>query len=147
MIRVLSLGHGETTPRPKETKTEKTKMTYATAQNFLTISANLTIYTAIALSVVYILRWTFASPTATEPALDLSDEVTPDPEPIRVLPPVLAAPRPAEKTMTSIAVTVKTEAGKKSTIREMRKNLLAAGIKGAGKWNKSKCEEELTKLN
>jgi len=143
---MLSLGHGETTPCPEETKTEKTKMTYSTAQNFLTLAANATLYTAIALSILYILRWTFASP-ATEPALDLSDEVTPDPEPIRVLPHVPAAPRPAGKTMTAIAVTVKTEAGKKPTIREMRKALTDAGIKGAGKWNKAKCEEELTKLN
>jgi len=121
-------------------------MTYETAQNVLTLAANATLYAAIALSILYVLRWTFAS-TATEPALDLSDEVTPDPEPIRVLPPIPAAPRPAEKETTAIAVTVKKEVGKKPTIREMRKDLTDAGIKGAGKWKKAKCEEELAKLN
>jgi len=122
-------------------------MTYAIVQNFLTLAANLTIYTAIALSFLSILSWTFASPTATEPALELTEELIPDPEPIRVLPLVPAAPRPAEKTLTAIAVTVKKEVGKKATIREMRKALTDAGIKGAGKWNKAKCEEELAKLN
>jgi len=146
MIRVLSLGHGETTHVLKKPKW-RNQMTYAIVQNFLTLAANLTIYTAIALSFLSILSWTFASPTATEPALELTEELIPDPEPIRVLPLVPAAPRPAEKTLTAIAVTVKKEVGKKATIREMRKALTDAGIKGAGKWNKAKCEEELAKLN
>jgi len=146
MIRVLSLGHGETTPVLKKPKW-RNQMTYAIAQNFLTLAANATLYTAIALSIFYVLRWTLASPTATEPALELTEELIPDPEPIRVLPPVPAAPRPTEKTLTAIAVTVETEAGKKPTIREMRKALTDAGIKGAGKWKKAKCEEELAKLN
>jgi len=131
-------------------------MTYSAAQNLLTIAANLTLYAAIALSILAILSsiWSLPTPQKSAPKIDSQLESQPQIPDIKTPILTLALPveipqilkmRVAAKSFSIAQVSVRTESPKVDSIRELRKICTAAGIKGAGRFTKNQCKEALRK--